>query len=136
MQSAAIDSPASPNPSVSPLAPGRYRMALQVSNGVLASPTSVVTILLQGSQNAPLADVQLLGAPAKGGPAVRKIGDLAGPLSVEAGSRVTLDATGSTDQDAADRAHLTYTWSQVSGPFPILLPASASVSFLAEIEGT
>lgn len=80
-------------PSFTANATGTLIFALTVNDGTVSSTADTVTITVVKANNAPVADA----------------GD---DVTVDAGTLVTLDASGSTDPDGDT---LSYTWSQVSG---------------------
>ncbi|MBI4868805.1 MAG: hypothetical protein HY816_17850 [Candidatus Wallbacteria bacterium] len=123
--------PSAPTPTATLAGAGRYRFALTVSNGVLSSPTSVVTLLVTGNQHSPHAEVRVASSAAPDQP----VPATAGAFVTPSGATVTLDASGSTDLEASDRAALSYLWEMVEGPLPVQLASRAVVSFSAVLTG-
>ncbi|MBI4870304.1 MAG: hypothetical protein HY814_01915 [Candidatus Riflebacteria bacterium] len=127
----ALSDPSSPVPRASLAGPGLYSFGLTVSNGVLRSPTSVVTVLLSGAQKPPYAEITL-GSSVTG---VARVPASAGAFTVAAGTTVSLDGGSSTDPDGQDRSQLTYRWEFVEGPVPVPLQARRLVTFAAVVPG-
>ncbi len=96
-------------------AAGQYRFSVTCSDGTLTSPADEIIVIANAVNRAPTAN--------------------AGPdQSVQVGSQVTLDGSGSTDPDGNS---LTYAWRQVSGTAVTLQNSQgASPAFAAVAAGT
>ncbi|MBI4871807.1 MAG: hypothetical protein HY814_09585 [Candidatus Riflebacteria bacterium] len=117
-------------PRVVPGQSGTLRFGLTVSNGVLTSATSVVTLWLDAAGHSPTAEPRVVD-PARHLDA----GTDAAPLAFVLGDTVVLDATRSTASNVAYSRQLQYEWAQTAGPPRPSLPAAATTSFVVSQPG-
>ena len=78
---------------------GRYQLTVEVSDGALTG-TATLTVTLEDVNDAPMADAGQ------------------NQFAVEAGATVTLDGSGSSDQDDGDTENLIYLWTQAQTDEP------------------